>query len=319
MMRTFKFFTFIFFTLCLSAAVLGQDLEENTVPKEGSFGLGWLDQSQATASNYVNNFAKTVDRFFGEPRSDLEAAYSTLRISTEYFWHQSSNSDTNFRLRGKIHLPIANEKISLLFTEDEGEGLDFYEQSDLANSGQESTNANLQINLFDNIKNRLDFRFGLRSSLKAKASMRYRHELPSGDTIQHRFIETVYFKDGDGFGSLSRYELDKALTSTSLLRWSNDFRIEEGFSGARWGSQLSYSREVSDQTALSYYFNINGLTAPDFTSAYGVGFKIRKNIGRPWLFAEFEPGHAWSKLSFHEQRQGDFYIFLRLEAAIGRI
>lgn len=209
-------------------------------------------------------------------------------------------------------MPIANEKISLLFTEDEGEGKDFYEQLDLENPNQESTNANLQINLFDNIKNRLDFRFGLLSSLKAKASMRYRHELPSGDTIQHRFIETVYFMGGDGFGSLSRYELDKALTSTSLLRWSKDFRMEEGFSCAQWGSQLSYSRQVSDQTALSYYLNINGLTVPDYTSAYGVEFRIRKNIGRPWLFAELEPGHVWSKLSFHDQRQGDFYIFIRL-------
>lgn len=309
----------LIFLLSISAAVHLQAADETTVPEAGSFGLGWLDQSQAAASNYVNSFAKTVDRFFGEPRSDLEAAYSSIRISTEYFWHQSNSSDTNLRVRGKIHLPIANERISLLFTEDEGEGKDFYEQVDIDNTSQQSTNANLQFNVFDNIKNRLDFRFGLRSSLRAKASMRYRHELPSGDTVQHRFINTFYFVDGDGFGSLSRYDLDKALTSTSLLRWSNDFRMEEGFSGARWGTQLSYSRQISEQTALSYYFNINGLTAPDYTSAYGIGFRIRKNIGRPWLFAELEPGHAWSKLSYQDQRQGDFYIFIRLEAAIGRI
>ena len=309
-------FVFIFFT---SIAASSQAAEENTIPENGSFGLGWLDQSQATASNYVNGFAKTVDRFFGEPRSDLEAAYSTLRISTEYFWHQDNPSDTKLRLRGKIHLPIASERVSLLFTEDEGEGIDFYDQVDLENSDQESTNANLQFNLFDNLKNRLDFRFGLRSSLRAKASIRYRHEFPSGDTVQHRFIKTFYFVDGDGYGSLSRYELDKALSSTYLLRWSNDFRMEESFSGARWGSQLSYSRQVSDQTALAYYLNINGLTAPNYTSAYGLGLRLRKNIGRPWLFAELEPGHAWSKLSHHNQRQGAFYIFLRLEAAIGRI
>ncbi len=74
--------TFIF---CICAAFHSQAAEENTLPEDGSFGLGWSDQSQATASNYVNSFAKTVDRFFGEPRSDLEAAYSSLRISTEYF------------------------------------------------------------------------------------------------------------------------------------------------------------------------------------------------------------------------------------------
>ena len=309
----------LIFIFCISAALTSQAAEENTLPERGSFGLGWLDQSQAAASNYVNSFAKTVDRFFGEPRSDLEAAYSTLRISTEYFWHQTNHSDTKLRIRGKIHLPIANERISLLFTEDEGEGKDFYDQTNVESLSQESTNANLQFNLFDSLKNRLDIRFGLRSSLQGKASIRYRHELPSGETIQHRFINTFYFVDGDGFGSLSRYELDQALTSKSLLRWSNDFRMEENFSGAQWGSRISYSRQVSDQTALSYYFNLNGLTAPKYISAYGVGFRVRKSIGRPWLFAEIEPGHAWSKFSVHTERQPDFYIFFRLEAAIGRI
>lgn len=67
MIRTFKFYNFILLTLCLNSSVFGQASEENTIPQEGSFGLGWLDQSQAAASNYVNSFAKTVDRFFGEP------------------------------------------------------------------------------------------------------------------------------------------------------------------------------------------------------------------------------------------------------------
>jgi len=112
----------LIFIVCISVAFTSQAAEENTLPERGSFGLGWLDQSQAAASNYVNSFAKTVDRFFGEPRSDLEAAYSTLRISTEFFWHQTNHSDNKLRIRGKIHLPLANERISLLFTEDEGEG-----------------------------------------------------------------------------------------------------------------------------------------------------------------------------------------------------
>ncbi len=152
----------------------------------------------------------------------MEAAYSSLRISVEQFWHENKNSDTNLHLRGKIHLPRINERVSLIFSEDEGEGGDFYEQNNLNDPEPESINANLQFNILDKVRNRLDFRIGLRSSLKAKTSVRYRYELPRGDTIQHRFAQTLYFIDGDGFGSLSRYELDKALSQTSLLRWSND-------------------------------------------------------------------------------------------------
>jgi len=179
--------------------------------------------------------------------------------------------------------------LSLLFSEDEGEGTDFYDQLDIENPNQESINANLQFNILNKLRNRLDFRLGLRSSLRAKASIRYRYELPSGNDMQHRFANTLYFIDGDGFGSLSRYEIDKALSNTSLIRWGNDFRVEENVSGARWSSQLSYSRQVSDQTALLYYFGINGITQPGFITDYGLGFRFRKNIGRPWLFAELEP------------------------------
>jgi hypothetical protein len=306
-------------SLLLSQTLYGQETEENIIPEEGSFGLGWLDQGQSIASNSVNSFAKTVDRFFGEPRSDLEAAYSSLRISAEYLWRQNNSSDTSVHLRGKIHLPVANERLSLLFSEDEGEGTDFYDQLDIENPEQESINTNLQFNIFDKVRNRLDFRLGLRSSLRAKASIRYRYELPSGNDMQHRFANTLYFIDGDGFGSLARYEIDKALSNTSLIRWGTDFRVEENVSGARWGSQLSFSRQVSDQTALLYYFGINGITSPGFITDYGLGFRFRKNIGRPWLFAELEPGHSWTKLTEHSSRQGNFYLFLRLEAAIGRI
>ena len=314
----FNNYSFILLTLCLSPAVLGQTSEESDIPDDGSFGLGWLDQTQTQASNSVNNFADRLDRFFGVPRSDLEAAYSSLRISIEQLWHENNNSDTNFHLRGKIHLPRINERVSLIFSEDDGEGVDFYEQNNIDNPEQESVNANLQFNILDRVRNRLDFRIGLRSSLKAKTSMRYRYELPSGDTIQHRFAQTLYFIDGDGFGSLSRYELDKALTSTSLLRWSSNLRMEENYSGAQWGSQLSYSRQVSDQTALLFFTRINAQTNPGFIQNYDLGFRLRKNIGRPWLFAELEPGHAWTKVSESSKRQNSFYLFFRIEMAIGR-
>ena len=308
----------LIFITCVSAAAYSQAAEENTIPEQGSFGLGWLDQTQELASNTANSFADKVDRFFGVPRSDIEAAYSSLRISVEQFWHENNNSDTNLHLRGKIHLPRINERVSLIFSEDEGEGGDFYEQNNLNNPEPESINANLQFNILDRVRNRLDFRIGLRSSLKAKTSIRYRYELPSGDSIQHRFAQTIYFIDGDGFGSLSRYELDKALSQTSLLRWSNDLRVEEHISGSNWGSQLSYSRQVSDQTALLLFTRINAQTNPNYIQNFDLGFRLRKSIGRPWLFAELEPGHAWTKISEHLPRQSSFFLFFRIEMAIGR-
>lgn len=292
---------------------------DEPIPEEGSFGLGWLDETHAIATSSANTLANQVDRFFGEPRSDLEAAYSSLRLTLEHSWHEQRNDDINLRLRGKLYLPRINERLSLLFSEDEGEGEDYYEQNNLDSSNQESVRANLQFNLFNAISNRLDFRLGLRSSLKAKASIRYRQDFNGGDNIQHRLTETLFFVDGEGAGSITRYELDNSLSETSLLRWTTDLRAEENVSGANWFSQLSYSRRISDQTALVYYTRISGQTSPDYVNNYGVGFRIRRNLGRSWLFGEVEPGHDWLKLGEHEDRESSFYLYLRLEMAIGRI
>lgn len=289
------------------------------LPERGSFGLGWLDRTQSVASNTANGLADQIDRFFGEPRSDLEAAYSSLRLSVEQRWHEHNNSDSSLNLRGKLYLPRISERLSLLFSEDGGEGKDYYTQSAVEDSSQESINANLQFNLLNEVRNRLDFRLGLRSSLKAKASIRYRHELPQGTDLQHRIAQTLYFVDGNGYGSLFRYQLDKTLGNDALLRWSSDLRFEEGINGAFWSSELSHSHRISDQTAMLYYGRMYAQTSPGFVHSYDIGLRLRKNISRPWLFVELEPGHSWSQAGPEAKRLSSLYFLLRLEMAIGRI
>ena len=80
------------------------------------FGLGWLDQTQSIASNSANGLAMRMDRFFGVQRIDIEAAYSSLRLTTIQSWNDIDDFDTGVRLRGKVHLPRINERISLIFS-----------------------------------------------------------------------------------------------------------------------------------------------------------------------------------------------------------
>ncbi len=68
--------------------------------------------------------------------------------------------------------------------------------------------------------------------------------MPQGDNLQHRFAQTLYFIDAQGFGSLSRYQLDKTLGERTMLRWSSDLRFEEELSGAFWSSEPSNSYRV---------------------------------------------------------------------------
>ncbi len=284
----------------------------------GFFGLGWLDQTQATASRRANNLANRVDRFFGSERSDLEAAYSSLRFGTELRYTEGEGFDPRVRLRGRLHLPRLDERLSLIFSEDKGEGSSYYEQNELLNEPQ-STRVNLEVNLSESDNDRFDFRIGLRSNLKLRTSVRYRYENDFSENMLHRLSETVYFIDGIGFGSFTQYQIDRALNDVSLIRWSNELRAEENLDGFEWGTSLNHVSSYSDNVAMIYFVSMSGLTENDYVSRYQIGTRFRRSIARPWLFVEFSPAYRWDKLGENLRREGQFFASIRFEMAIGRL
>ena len=287
---------------------------------DGFFGLGWLDRTQASASNRADALARRLDRVFGVERSDLEAAYSSLRVGTEFRYTEAEGVDTRVRLRGRLHLPRVNERISLIFSEDKGEGASYYStQNDLLNEPQ-STRVNLEVNLSDTERHRFDFRVGLRSNLKLRTSLRYRYENALTENMLHRLSETVYFIDGTGLGSFTQYQIDRALNDVSLVRWSNEFRAEEDLNGGvEWSTSLNHVSSYDNNLAMIYYVSMSGLSDNDYVSRYQVGTRFRRNIARPWLFLEFAPAYRWDKLTATQRREGEFFASIRLDMAIGRL
>lgn len=303
----------------LSPAALCAEAVPGQVPEESPpiFGLGWLDQTQSAASDSANALANRLDRFFGVQRSDIEAAYSSLRLTTIQSWNNIDDYDSGVRLRGKVHLPRIDERISLIFSEEDGDGTEYYSQNAASVSQQNTTRVNLELKLREENNHRLFFRVGVRSGLKGRVSMRYRYEPDAEGRTHNRFTQSVYFKDGKGFGTFSRYQLDHALANESLVRWTNDVRFEETYTGAQYISSLEYLQLRSNATAMSWYARVNGVTSPGYIASYDLGLRMRKNIYREWLFVELEPGYTWRKDAYNLEREGTPYVFLRLEMAIG--
>lgn len=285
--------------------------------KDGFFGLGWLDATQSFSSTRADALASQLDRFFGVERSDLEAAYSSLRLIPELRFHENEGVDPRLRLRGRLYLPRISERLSLIFSEDQGEGTSYYTQNRVFDEPQ-STRVNVELKLNDSRKHRFDFRVGLRSSMKLRTSVRYRYESPVSETLSNRLSETLYFIDGRGFGSFTQYQLDRGLSDTSLLRWSSEYRHEEKLDGDEWSTSLSYLRRQNDSTGVSYFARMAGNVEQSYIELYQVGVRWRGNVARPWLFWEFSPGYQWEKTSSIAPRDGSLYATISLEMAIGR-
>lgn len=301
--------------LLCAGTVQAQD--GDIVDENGFFGLGWLDQTQAFSTTRADALATQLDRFFGVERSDLEAAYSSLRLIPELRWEEGG-AEPRLRLRGRLHLPRIDERLSLIFSEDQGEGTSYYTQNPIFNEPQ-STRVNMEVNLSQREKYRFDFRVGLRSSLKLRTSVRFRYESDINSQLNNRLSQTLYFIDGKGYGSFTQYQLDHTLTPDSLLRWSTEYRHEEKLLGDEWGTSLSLLSRINNNGGLSYFARVGGNTDQDYVGIYQVGLRLRQNIARPWLFWEFSPGYQWEKTSDLTPRNGGLFAIVRLEMAIGRL
>ncbi len=302
-----------FLTLLSIPAQAAESAEEDG----GFFGLGWLDQTQAYTSSRADALADRVDRFFGAERSDLEAAYSSLRFGTELRPSEGKGIEPGVRLRGRLYLPRINERMSLIFSEDKGEGSSYYEENEVLNEPQ-SARVNLEVNLSESERNRFDFRIGLRSNLKLRTSVRYRYENELSENMLHRLSETVYFIDSQGFGSFTQYQLDRALNDVSLVRWSNELRAEEELDGLEWGTSLNRVSSYANNQAIIWFVSMSGLTSNDFVGRYQVGARFRRSIARPWLFLEISPAYRWDRPTQALRREGEYFASVRLEMAIGR-
>lgn len=276
----------------------------------------WLDESRDYVVHHADNIAVWMDNFFGVSRVEEEAPYSTLRLRIEQEWEEIDGWDSGLSLRGKVHLPGLNQRLALLFSdEDERTGSD-----DLLIDRQDSPDdVALQYTARERNNHRLDFKLGLRSSLHPKVSARYRYEHPFQQDLIGRFSEEVIYRTDDGFASQTRVELDKILSDDRVIQWYNRLNWEEDEPGVSWRTGFALNRRLSDKRALSYFVSAGGETKPShYTSSYGLGVRYRQRVYRQWLYAEIQPAYHWRRPHYEDSRRGSASILLRLDAVFTR-
>ena len=277
----------------------------------------WIDSSRDYVIDQADSLAYWMNDFFGNVRTEEEAPYSTLRLRIEQEWDEEDHFDSDVKLRGKVHLPNLNKRLSLLFSEEDSgaTGTDDL----LIDERDTPDDVSLQYEARKRERYRVDFRLGLRSSLHPKASVRYRYEYPLNETLLGTFSEEVLYLSDDGFASKTRIELDKVLDEQRLLQWHNKIDWEEISSGVQWSSSLSLDRKLSERRAYAYFISMDGRTEPEnIVHNYAVGIRYRQNIFRPWLFAEVQPSYRWSKEEPGLPRENAFLVLFRLEVVFKR-
>lgn len=300
--------------LTSAQGALAEDKQHADCPKDCD-KKHWMDSSHQFVTTKSDQLASWLDGFFGVARTDLESPQSFLRLRLENKWDEIDGNSVKVRLRGKVKLPRISERVGLIFSDQEGDRNTSTSNIDQVLLDENSKNdIALQYTGFEKLRSRLDFKIGLRSNLRIKTAARYRQEIPFTDTLLGRFSEEVYFRDGEGFGTYTQFDLDKRLSGDRLLRWSGNGKFGQKTQGLEWASYLSLTKKLNEKEAISYFIGTEGETRPVYlTRGYGLGATYRRNIFRKWLFFEIEPAYRWSRQTVEDDRQNGAVLTGRLE------
>jgi hypothetical protein len=282
---------------------------------ESSEPRSWIDERYANLTDRTERLAIWLDGFFSQSRAVEETPESLIRLRSAYQWDEDDGGDWKLRATGRLYLPATSERLSLVFLGEEGEfDSEFYDPGLVSD---ERSTVGLEYRLADRERSRVDLTAGLRSGPKGKLGGRYRYQRPLGGRWRLRAGEELFWIGGDGFGTLTRLDLDRRLSGRALLRLAGRAEYSEESNGVEWDTRLILGRRLGDDEALRAFTFIRGETDPRYLKTGGFGAAYRRSFLRRWLFWEVEPSYQWRKERPGDNREGLFSVSARLEIVLG--
>ena len=316
------------------AEPLTTEIIEESLGREQTADDGWVDSSHEYVGTKADDLAIYLDRFFGSGIEDLESADSNVRLTTRFQWDGDDGQEVKFRVRGNVHLPRINDRVSLVFN---GEDDDFRQTNGPAED-EERNEIGLQVKAGESERSRFDVTMSVSSDLNLKPGVRYRFKDELGEWGRIRYTGRADYSDKRRFRHRHSFELDYLTGETSLLRWSNRFEKGQRTEGVEWSTALSWLLGYSIDSAASFSIGASGNTEPyipeyiledppfvgrepdqsSLLTEYGVIFNFRNRLYKDWLYIEFEPGYTQRQRHHFEDRHGVFFGRVNFELWFNR-
>lgn len=293
---------------------------------EGSVGEPLLDRTHARVSRTVCWPSQWFDRFFANPDDMLDDPASTLiRVIGGYRWQDDGDSGDEVRVRASVDLPKISRRLRLTFRNDDDINEDFSAPTDtrpqdVGDNEDNTFRAALNWAARQTERDNIDLEVGVRSEIKTFVRGRYRIRLPMpGERWAFRFTESIYWIDGIGAGTQTRFEFDRPLAERTVLRLVTQGEHNEDLAERELGWNLDQSAAIyiklSSRAALQYSIGAQGFTDPSANvDVWRTSIRYRRNIWRPWLFWELEPFAFWPRFDDYHGVSG---VVFRLETQFG--
>jgi hypothetical protein len=277
----------------------------------GSDGQAMVDKIQRGVYLGVCGTARWFDGLFGTRRFDQDSDQTFGRLGLYELWEDRDGFDTRARLRARIALPTAEQRLKLLVGRvDDREIVENSNPSgslpsSFARVDDEVWLLGLGYSRQEAFRNGFDFGAGVRvrTPVDPYVNGTYRHNIAFTDATALRARQTIFWRDSRGYGETTEIDLDYLLTPRLLLRWDNSATLAEDVERLEWYSAGIAFQSLSTRRAISYTAFVRGVVNTDVPLRdYGVEVRFRRQAYREWLFLDLRSSLTWPRESLEEDR-----------------
>ncbi len=250
----------------------------------GLQGCTHIEKRHRQACTQLVKLAQELDTKLAEPREDEEYRSTRVTLSGGAQFIQGEGAKISGRNQAKIPLPALKDKWGVIIGgESDREG----QLSSLKDRDYESF-----IRFFNKQDRWMnwDFDVGLKYSSEFKYFARIRG-IHTGwfHCSQYRFIHRFYWRNKDGFGTKSRFEMDQQLTEKSMLREFFELGYGETTEGISVYGGIYIRAKATEKLAWSIELLHHGNTDPWEYRYFNFATRIRRSIYWDWLELEIAP------------------------------
>jgi hypothetical protein len=292
--------------------------------------LTMIEQARRQLSISACASSAWLDGLFGDQMlyEEYRQTYGTVSLGT--LWSDYDGFDPRLRFRIRLQLPQWDDSISAFagrvgeedYISDVEDDFDALPTRQFGDLEDDSVLLGLGYSNPKRTGNDFDASVGIRLDTPIDPYVRTRYEIVRNFAEHYVFSarETVFWQNSEGFGSTTRFYLDRGLSDRFLLRWMNLGKYTEETEGLEWYSQVTLFQSVGDRMGLAWQAQIEGATDNEVQiTRTAVRLIMRRRFRNfEWLFLELRGGVGWPREELEEERKASPELGIALEMQFGQ-
>lgn len=304
---------------------LPRDIAELCQDKPG--GLKWIDRMQAGLYRTICLSAARFDGFFGNARFDDQYQATHGSVAVGALWDERDHWDPSLRFRAHVSLPQLSERFSAFvgrldpdeYVTELRDDFDTLPRQ-FARQDDDAVLLGLGYRQPGRLGGHFDAGVGAAVGwpIEPYAKGTYRLALPFLARNVLRLHDTIFWREGDGFGTTARIDLERLLADDFLIRWTTSGTFTQETEGVRWFTSFTLYQNLGNGRALAYEALVSGESDREIDVVdYGLRAIYRRRIHLEWLFLELRSSVTWPRESAIELREPNWGAGVALEMLFG--